>query len=309
MIIKFKTRTGKNSIYASKSLCAYVLENKHRDQFTYDDSVYFQNMDFIEPHTLHKSFLQNFSHIKKGFRKNGITLNHTIISIHPKDREYVTLDILHDLRDTFIQMAKIQDCVLLSKAHRSDKDQNIHIHLLYSHNKYRSKERVRLSKADMKKLLVRFESWHKSKYPQLQHSIVHTLDRTKDRSLTNIQKEEQNTRREKEYQTLRRYEQEGKGRKTKKQQVAELAQELLEKSQSVDQFIQALRSAPEVLIYTMRGQTRGILVDGIKYRFKTLGLEPEKIRSLDRYHSRLKELQLIREMAKSRQGRELGRGL
>lgn len=312
MIIKFKTRTGKQAIYSSKQLCSYILKNKDRDAQLYDETTFFQNMDYIDS-KIHKSFLENFQYIKKGFRANGIALNHTVISIHPKDREHVDTAMINSLRSTFIEMAGISDTVLLSKAHRAEQDQNIHLHLLYSHNNYRSKTRVRLSKSAMKSLLIKFEEAHILKYPQLQYSIVHTLEknRTKNYELTDIAKEEKNTRKEKEYQVRRRYELEGKGRKTKKERVAILAKALFEKVDNLDDFIALLRQKKDIQIYSLRDQIRGLIIDNTKYRFSTidLSIDKERIKKLSIHQARLKKLKLIREMAKSREDRGRGRGL
>ncbi len=310
MIIKFKTRTGKQSIYSSKQICSYILQNKNRDVLLYDETTLFQNMDFIIPKEIHKSFLQNFWYIKKHFRSNGISLNHTVLSIHTKDREHVTTEMLIDLRDTFIKMAGISDTVLLSKAHRSEKDQNIHIHILYSHNKYRSKKRVRMTTRKMKSLLISFEEFHLKAYPMLKYSKVYTLEKNRSRleGLTDRKSEDRNTRKEKEFQVLRRYKQEGRGRKTKKEIVSERVRGLFDGAKSIDEVITRLQKEPDIFVYTIRNQVRGVVVNNIKYKFKTLQLENE-LERLERYQSRLKQLKLIREMAKGRSSRGLGRGL
>ena len=165
MIIKFKSR---KNIYSAKQLVNYILTDKGRIKNPFEAPIILQNINRLDLKTMHKDFLENYKYLSK--RKNGVAFYHTILAISKKDKEKITKPMLKDLMEKYIEFRGLQNALVIAKSH-----ENQHIHLMISANNLRSKERLRMSHQQMKKLLNDFESYHISKYPQLENSIVHTI--------------------------------------------------------------------------------------------------------------------------------------
>ena len=127
MIVKYKTIKHPQR-YSAKRVCQYVLE-WGKVENAIDESVYLQNMDFIDPATnIHKSFLENYQF--QIHRKNAVVMTHIIFSVHPDDREQITKEAMFQLRDSYIRLAGLENAVILGKLHEA---KNYHYHLLLSH--------------------------------------------------------------------------------------------------------------------------------------------------------------------------------
>ena len=291
MIIKFKSR---KNIYSAKQLVNYILTDKGRIKNPFEAPIILQNINRLDLKTMHKDFLENYKYLSK--RKNGVAFYHTILAISKKDKEKVTKQILKDLMEKYIELRGLQNALIIAKSHN-----NQHIHLMISANNLRSKERLRMSHQQMKKLLNDFESYHKEKFPELENSIIHTI---KKRQISrDITKENQNNRREKEYQLKLRI----GDKKTQKELVADMVNDLMQKVGKFSEFTQQIQKTKDLKIYTYRGKIRGILYLERKYRFSTLQVPKEKILQLEKVQERLKQLSLIKEMHKGTREMELGR--
>ena len=173
MIIKFKSRKNK---YSAKQLVQYIMRDGGRIEHPFSAPIILQNINRLDIETLHKDFTDNARFLPA--RKGGVYYYHDIISVSKKDSEHVTSAILQDLMTTYIKMRGLENAIVLAKAH-----DNQHIHVMSSANELRSKKRLRMGYKTMQDLLFKFEERHKIKYPQLEHSLVHT---TKERTLNGI---------------------------------------------------------------------------------------------------------------------------
>ena len=268
MILKLKTR---KNIYSAKQLVNYLLSDKGKIKTPFDEFTHLQHINRLSLKTLHRDFLDNHKFQKK--RKGSTALYHEILSIHKDDRASVTKPILKDLTKTYIKMRGAENALVLSRVHF---EKHIHIHFMISSNEYASNKKLRMSKKQMKELLREFETYHQSRYPELSNSIVHL--NKQERQRTDYKKEEQNKRRENEYQmTLRTGE-----KPSQKQRVYEIVDRLFNSVSNFDDLVKAINQEKEIEIYSYRGKIKGVILkeNGRKFRFSTLGFSKEKIQEL-----------------------------
>jgi len=292
MILKL---TSRRNIYSAKQLVQYLLSDKGKIKTPFDQYTHLQNINTLDINTLHRDFLDNYKFQWK--RKRSLALYHEILSIHRDDGAKVNDAMLKDLVRTYIKMRKAENALVLSRVHF---EKHIHIHFMISSNEYRSNKKLRMSKAQMKKLLRDFETFHQEKYPELKNSIVHLNKRERDR--TDYQKEDSNRRREKEYQMTRRT-----GEKpSQKERVFQIVNRLFETSKNEKMLVELIKQEGVIELYSYRGVVKGAILkeNGRKFRFVTLGIKPEKIQELNRIQDRLEQLSLIRETY----SRGIGRG-
>lgn len=287
MIIKFKAR---KNMYSSKQLVRYVLTDKGKIKNPFEAPVVIRNINRFEIDTIHKDYLENAKHLKK--RKGGTYYLHEIIAIHKSEEKLVTKSMLQDLMSTYISMRKgAKDALVIAKSH-----QDQHIHVMLSANSYKSSKRdLRMSHNEMRQLLLGFENYHKEKYPELSLSVIHTNKPQRERR--NIAQEQQNNRKEKEYQLKLRL---AKNKKTNKELVFDKVNLLFDIATSQQELIEKIEQEKELNIYTYRSKLKGVIFNNTKYRFSTLGISQEKILRLEKLQTRLEELKLIKEVYKSK---------
>lgn len=287
-IIKFKTR---KNIYSSKQLTKYVLTDKGRIKNPFAMPIVLQNINRLELETMHKDFLENHKYTNK--RTNGNQILHEIVALHKDDaaNNTITPEMLQDMMETYIKMRGAENALVIAKSHDDQ-----HIHFMIGNNEYCSSKSLRMSHQQMKDLLRNFEQWHKTKYPQLTKSIIHTTpEREKNRhNSRDIASENRNTRREKEYAMKIRT----PGKKSQKEIVSEMTATILQKARSFSKLEEYIKQVEELELYTYRGELRGILFKSRKYRFSTLGISREELLPLENHQKRLEELNLIKEMHK-----------
>jgi len=284
--------------YGSKAKVAYILKDGQDDGKLIDENTLLLNFTKADPDRLHKDFLRQASYLKK--RKNGNKLFHFIVSFSPKDSANITTAIMMDMMRKFVALRDLKRHVVLGKIHKTGVD-HFHFHILASSNELRSSRPKRFNKSQLKKLFKELEIYQKEKYGKaLAHSFV--VINKPEKAKNDLTITDKNQRREREYQMKERIK--GKG-KTKKEIAKEILNKLLEKSSNFDQFVKLLDQQTDFELYSYRGKIKGCWYAGRKFRFKTLGCQPEKIQELDLMAQRLKQLERIRETFK---GRDLGLG-
>jgi hypothetical protein len=280
MIHKFKTR---KNIYSAKQLVNYILTDKGKILNPFEAPLVLQNINRLELDTLHIDFLDNYKYQPE--RKGSTAFYHEIIAISKADADVITKPMILDLMHKYIELRGLQNAIVLAKSH-----ENQHIHFMISGNELFSKKRLRMSQEEMKTLLVDFEEYHLEKYPEIIHSTVHT---NKEKGITrNIQKENRNHRKEKEYQLKLRL----PNSKTQKETVAEMVQNIMKNIHNFSQFTKQIKGIETLKIYTYRSKIKGVLYQNRKYRFSTLNIAKDKILQLEKIQNRLNKLSLIEEM-------------
>ncbi|MGB1216680.1 MAG: relaxase/mobilization nuclease domain-containing protein, partial [Saprospiraceae bacterium] len=194
--------------------------------------------------------------------RNSVVCYHDIISFHHRDKQNLTDEKLQDLTEKYIEL-RCPNAVVYSKAHIHNK--NIHVHLLISGSEYKSQVLTRLSDAKWKKVRKDIEQYQKEQYPELRHSLV--------------------------YQNLGEKKRKGKAKRLedekmlKKRQPTKILDKDLMKNAVRDffkvarseQHFQDLMKGHGVEFYQRKiggkEQPYGVLCNGRKMRFSTIGLD------------------------------------
>ncbi|MFC2110424.1 relaxase/mobilization nuclease domain-containing protein [Bacteroidota bacterium] len=289
MIHKFKTR---KNIYSAKQLVNYILTDKGNIEHPFEAPLVLQNINRLDLKTLHLDFLDNYKYQPK--RKGSTAFYHEILAISKSDADVITKPMLQDMMYKYIELRGLQNAIVLAKSH-----DNQHIHFMISGNELFSKKRLRMSQTEMKTLLIDFEEYHLEKYPEIIHSTVHT---NKEKGIIrNIQQENSNHRKEKEYQLKLRL----PNKKTQKETVAEMVQEVMKNIHNFSQLAKKIQAIDSLKIYTYRSKIKGVLYQNRKYRFSTLKISKDKILQLEQIQSRLDKLSLIQEMHKTQNNQDI----
>ena len=294
MIIKLLTRTN---IYSAKQLARYDWLDKGKIENPFETAV-IRNINRFDIDNIHRDFLDNFKNYQKK-RVNGTALYHEVIAINKKDREFVNKEMINDLIDSYIKMRGASNALCIAQVH-----DNQHIHVMLSGSELRSSKGLRMSHDEMNDLLLNYERRHIKLYPnELKNSVIHTnkLERKRD-----IIKEEQNSRREREHQMKRNM---PDGKRTQKEIVFQKVSGLFDSSTTKEELIRNIQESQDLSIYTRNGSIQGVIVNGSrKYKFTTLRVSSERLLRLERIHSRLEELKLLRETKSKRRKRSFERG-
>ena len=199
-----------------------------------------------------RAFLINHQHLPR--RKRGNSLYHEIISLEGQAelRPDQWRVILFNLASLYVERRAPRQLVY-GRVHLDT--EHPHIHLLISANGLRSAKRKRLSRRHFRQVQIEMERLARELYPELEHRSLY--DRP-DRQRPKISRQEgERTRRTNQL--------------SRKQA---LAQNLREQFGSKMDFsaLQVWATAQGHQLY-QRGQQWGLIVEGRKYRLKTLGLE------------------------------------
>jgi hypothetical protein len=164
MIIKSKGHQKKSGIF--RFLINYVFSDKGKANEENSFS-FFHNVLSRDVNSISQEFLENDNFRKQ--RSNGLALHHIIISFSPEDSEHISVDVLHDLIQKFIQL-RGNEGLYFGRLHSSEEHQ--HVHLIMSANKYLSGQSMRVSKDEFQRIHQELEVYQREKYPEISRSIV-----------------------------------------------------------------------------------------------------------------------------------------
>lgn len=269
------------SKYRIKSLVKYVLNDGQENAKPMDLFVILNNIHTVNVAKIHKEFLLNDQYRVK--RKNGLCYYHEILSISPKDVN-VTNHILEDLTKKYIEIRGAKEALVLAKAHKEKN--HLHVHLIMSSTKYKSKESLRLDNESFRRVRIEMEEYQQKKYLNLlKHSIVY-LNKEKEKS--NRITADKNTRFQNEFQMKARLE--GK-QPTKKEILKERVSKILAITNSPKEFLTRIKKEPDFKLYDYRGKITGLVFENKKYRFTTIGISKGDLQKLREQHLKLKILE------------------
>ena len=293
MIIK-NLRISQNSKYRIKSLVKYILLDGQKEISTdfnpYEPFLILNHIKTLDIGKIHKEFLTNDLYRKK--RKNGVCYYHEVLAIAPEDEKYVTDSMLEDLAKQYIKIRGAENALVLAKAHKEKSHR--HIHVLISGTKYKSDETLRLDDENFKRVRLEMETYQKKVYPQLSHSLVY-LDKENQRR--NKKRADKNRRAENELQLKQRI---GNKTPTKKESLKKRIDSLLESATTPKGFLKAIIAEKDLELYAYKQNITGVIFEGKKYRFLTLGVDKEKLKTLREQARRLDELKQILSSENSR---------
>lgn len=277
MIIKSHSHRRKRF----RDLISYIMSDNGR----YEMDKTFQilhNLRSTDKESIIKEFTENFQFKNK--RKNSVVLYHEILSFSPNDRSKIDLNILEDISRKFIEL-RGDNALCYAQPHLSE---NLHIHFCFSSNGYRSAKSIRLSKSQFKQIRLDMEQYQRERYPELSNSIVYL-----DKWQKNVALEKEKVS-EKEFQVKKRT-----GRSSEKEQVRKLVHDCFTQSSSRDDFFKRLITEG-LELYKYRDKVNGLLWQKRRYRFKSLNISQEQLKSLQKGAKRMDELTAIMKRKKDK---------
>lgn len=198
-------------------------------------------------------------------RKNGNVLYHEILSfsaIQGVEREKLARHIA-DVGQEYLRERAVSQLAYGVIHHDTD---HIHLHLMVSANAVRSKERVRLSKAQFAEVQRKVEAFTLNRYPELQQTVIYDKP-----------KEKQQTRERVKATSAEQAMQEHRGIRARKIDLAAKLHAALEQARDFKEL--ASWCQKEGIRFYERGKTIGIIVtepggNERKHRLETLGVLP-----------------------------------
>lgn len=263
MIIKIKSLRGR-AVF--RNLLTYILKS--------DEKI---SESHIIRHNLNgnsiEEWINEFLHNEAGRlhkRKNNILLTHEIISFHPDDAPQLSVEKLERIAREYIERRN-PNGLFLGAIHQESNGGNIHIHFAVSAVEYATGRSLRMTKKQFQDLKKGVQRYQKEHFPELVHSLPShgrpLQPQLSDREYWHKQHSKELTVKEKLHLVIN------------------LA---LDEADDLDDFLGKI-SSNGLEPYFRKGGPTGILWNGRKYRFRTLGVERlvprkerEKIQSLRR---------------------------
>ena len=222
-------------------------------------------------------FMQNEA-MRQYPRKGNILLYHEILSFSRSDNKEVSNKKLLDIGNEYIKQRGIEG-MYVGAVHSTDTHHK-HIHFMVSGVKFRTGKAFRLSREDLRELKVGMQEYHRTKYPEIEHSTCeHGANKP---YLTN-----------KEFQLAQRTD-----RNTIKQEIQQTINTCYQQAKSQSEFLQLLQEQG-LHHYERKLIPQGIVYDKYKFRFNRLGVNfsdlPITYKDMKKEQQTLEEIQKLRE--------------
>lgn len=270
MVIK-GTRIHQANCFAQK--IDYIMSDKGR-AYGIETFELYRNINGHDRDGAVNSFQKNDKYREDNARKkkvkNSVVCYHDIISFHHRDKPNLTDDKLRDLTEKYIEL-RCPNAVVYSKAHVHNK--NIHVHLLISGSEYKSHTLTRLSDAKWKSVRKEIERYQKEQYPELRYSLVYgRLGEKKRKGKAKGLEAEKMLRKRQPDKIL------------DKDLMKNAVKDFFKVARSEKHFIE-LMEGHGVEIYQRKiggkEQPYGVLCNGRKMRFSTIGLDKKMMGELE----------------------------
>ncbi len=274
MIYKILTRS--NPSY--KDLIEYILDetkNKTPEIFTHN-----LRSDANDIAGLTREFIENES-FRRYRRGDQIYMSHEIIAFSDEDQEKITLELIQDMVQKYIQLRGIEG-VYFGAVHRNT--ESVHVQLCVSGLKYRTGMSHHIDRDKLKKLKVDLQAYQKENYPQLYNSLPQhgrNKDYVTDRAWHAKHKEERNRQ---------------------KEQIKNTITKCLTKAKTQKEFLKLLQHH-NLQYYERNGIPTGIMIDNTKFRFSRMDINLEQLHSLP--IDLTEEQRALKEIEQLRHAREL----
>lgn len=243
MIIKVKSRKSK----AFRQLLTYMIQGEERVP---DSRIILHNLSGTDIDTWVHEFEDNEGY-RQHRRKNSVILTHEILSWHPEDTPYLTLEGIEAMTREYISKRNPHGLYVgvihLDQGH-------YHVHLCVSGVEYRSGKAMRLSKQAFGELKQHTQDFQQEHYPELTKSVVSHGRATRPQLS------------DREYWYKR-----STGKETTKEKVFIQVKAVLERSKSIVEFEENLKVA-NLDSYYRNGKLQGVVVEGRRYRLRRLGI-------------------------------------
>lgn len=231
-----------------KKLLEYVYDkNKSQND---QRPIYWNISDPTFEGTLN-AFKEN--HKFKPNRKNGNELLHDILSFSPEDSKNLTHEILEDLVIKYLELRANKN-IAFANIH-NDKG-HLHAHIAITPNEFRSKKVKHLSNKEYREIRILLEQYQLERYPFLDKSIVFIDNKVKQKQQS-----------EKEFQMQKR------SGISQKEYLKSFLGQCISTSNTKEHFFNRIMQEENIEVYIYRGKPNGVIFEGKKFRFSTLGLK------------------------------------
>ena len=224
---------------------------------------------------------------------------HEILAFAKDSTPNLTKEKLLTIIKEYIRLRDPSNSALAICVPHYETGKTIHLHLLVSSNHLLSNKSsdMRMDNSFYYELRRNIERITLKHFPELHQSTVY-LDKKEIAQL--LPKKILAERKEQENSTHKDF-----GKQTKKQFVADTVQAILDTSTSLNNFTHRVNASDGFATYSRNGKLTGVIKDGEKYRFKTLGilLLPENLKVLER----LDELENLQRKQEREQGQSMER--
>lgn len=286
MIIK----SLRHFVRSSSSSVNYVFDGMPKNEE--QQWVIFQNIENgFDRDSIINEFNENAQLLHKNLKRSKTTRYHEILAFAHENTVDLTREKLQVIAHKYLSL---RDPEHLSKAicvpHN---EKHSHIHILLTSNAIGSSKSGDLMMTNQKYYDIRreMERWILIEYPELHYSTVYLSQE----EIYNLLPEKYKAQRR-----MLELEKPEKSKNTAKEKVSETIQKILEKSQSLTDFIERINQTKEFKAYFRRGKLTGVIHENKKkYRFSNLGINllKENFTVL----SRMSELENIQPRAKNPQ--------
>lgn len=166
--------------YVGKELVNYVGKDDTRSLEILHNLHYTNDLNDIA-----RQFAENDAYRKQ--RKGGVTMYHEILSFHAHDRDAITPETLEDITREYLRIRAPN--ALAYAAPHYDRD-HVHVHIAISGVEFRSSKTLRMNNRTFASVRRQIEHYQLTKYPELEHSIVHLTKHVRSSELQkDIEKE------------------------------------------------------------------------------------------------------------------------
>ncbi len=252
-----------------------------------------------------KSIIQEFEENagylqqRSGLSRKKIFKYHEVLAFSMESTPFVTPQKLKTLASKYIKLRDPEGASIALCVPHIEELKHIHLHLLFSSNHVGSDKSsdLRMDNAMYYRIRKEIEIEMLKLYPELHHSVVY-LDEKEIQKLIpkkyQLQRGNVHIAKKKDF-----------GKQSKKKQVADTVQNILDNSNSIADFTEKINSKDGYSTYSRNNKLSGVIKDGKKYRFSTLGIQlfPENLKVLER----MDELKELEKTQKSHQLNDLER--
>jgi hypothetical protein len=207
-------------------------------------------------------------------RKNSVLLYHDILSFSPQDKNKITDKMLKEIATKYV-LEKGPDNLFLVIAHHEKHHQ--HLHAIVSGINLKGYS-SRQSKQQFKSMKLHLERFINERFPELVHSAIQH-----ERSKLVIPRTVEAIK-------AKRY--------SDKERLSQILNIILEKTQTLDEFLKQLES-PSFQPYYRNDRLQGATFNGRKFRFNRLNLDNSKLQELIIQHD--KETLFLQDLQNTRQ--------
>ena len=234
----------------------------------------------IDTKSIIQEFEENALYLKQrsSITRSKVYKYHEVLAFSVESTPFLNPEKLKKLALEYIKLRDPENASIALCVPHIEKGRHVHLHLLFTSNHIGSDKSsdMRMDNAMYKRIRREIEFKMLRLYPELHHSIVYLDEKEILKLITKKYQLQRNP--------VKSFKKKDFGKQSKKKQVAETIQILLDKSTSISGFIEIINSTEGFSTYSRYNKLTGVLVDGKKYRFSTLDIQllPENFKVLER---------------------------